>query len=260
MSYVKKVSSRSYSFSSPAGGSGVFYVAGFYESALLDVTLTQALLTRNFGDANAAHASHPFIVAGGAGTVDTGQVGLQVTGTFIDDDGNRVPSTTETITDDITSLSTNQYLEAAKFLGQVTFELFTVSGAPTAYSVDFNYGLAAYVDFWNTNFQMTRMNVQGRAGANDSGFDVELLHHKAVGWTYAAAGFQPGSGVIAQLSTDYGTERNLVNGDIFRYKRTNLTQSVAGANSEGVLVRITTGANNSVEQCSIELGALHEYN
>jgi hypothetical protein len=259
MSYIRKVKSRSYSFSSPAGGSGVFYAAGFYRAPASDVSLTQASPTGTIGQVNEPHAAHPFIVAAGAGSVDAGQVGLRVSGTKIDDTGTRTPSFVEVITDDITTLSTNQYLEGAKYLGEVTYELYVVSGAPTTYSLTFNYGLAAYADFWNTNFLVTRFNVQGRAGANDSSFDIELLHHKTTGWTYSAAAFEPGPAVIAQMSTDHGTENTLSNGRTFRYKRTNLSQSVAGTDSEGVVVRITTGSNNSVEQSTITIGTLHEY-
>ena len=255
MGYAREICSRTFPFSSPVGSTGVFYVAGFYDASGTDANLTQASPSVTYGSANGSYAAHPFIVAGGAGSVDTGQVGLRVSGTVIDDAGNRTPTTTRVLTTDITTLSLDEYVEVDKFLGQVTFEFYTVSGSPTTYSLDINYGYAAYLDFGNRNFTTIGFDVQGRAGANDSGFDIEFIHHKAAGWTYAATGFEPGSstGIITQLTAVHGAESNLINGDAFRFKRIPLSQEVAGAGEEGVLVRFTTGSNNAVETSSTSI-------
>ena len=66
--------------------------------------LTQGTTTQTFGTANISYASHPFVVAGGAGTTDAGVVGLRVTGTRIQDDGTRTVGYADTIITDITSL------------------------------------------------------------------------------------------------------------------------------------------------------------
>lgn len=246
---------KTYPFSSPGGGSGTYYVGGYYKAPIADANLTQASTTRTYGTANIAYGAHAFIVCGAAGSVDAGVVGIRVTGTSITDAGVRTTSDSETLSADITGVSTDQYLETAKkWIGQVTFELYTVSGSPTAYSLDFNYGLAKYEDFANNNFDVHKIEMVGRAGANDSAFNVELLHHKATGWTYSAAAFTPGSTAITSLQSVYNTEYQLANGEDFAFKVTGIDQEVAGAGSEGTMFRITTGANNSVETSSIHIG------
>jgi hypothetical protein len=99
------------------------------------------------------------------------------------------------------------------------------------------------------------MNCEGVAGANDSGFDLELLHHKATGWTYSAAAFVPGDGAIVQMTTDYVTEINLATSNPFAYKRTGLSTSVTGSGDEGYLIRMTTGTSNAVRymNCTVDV-------
>lgn len=233
------------------------FAFGFYEFALVDVTLTQASLTQTFGSANISYAAHAFCVAGGAGTVDTGVVGLRVTGTSITDQGVRTTGDSETLSSDITALSLNDYIETSKkWLGTVTFELFVVSGVPTVYSVDINYGIAKYDDWSNNDFTITDIEVVGFAGSNDSDFDVKLLHHEAIDWVYAAAGFTPISvgHVIASLVEDHATDDQLLNQGHFAWKRDNLSQVIDGSNSEGFLVLISSSANNAVEYCNIHVG------
>lgn len=251
--------SKSYSFTQANVGSGVYYSGGFYDFASADANLTQASTTQVFGSANTAYSAHASAVFGGAGTVDTGQVGLRVTGSSIDDDGVLTTSDSQDITDDITSVVLNDYLETPKkWVGQVTFELYVVSGAPTAYSLDFNYGLSKYEDLGNVKFTVTGIEVVGTAGANDTLFDMELLYHRESGWTYAATGFTPGNGTIATWSGDMAPYDNLVNGENFAWKRTNLNQYIDGAGAEGIIFRITANSNNSVQSMDIHLSGVVE--
>jgi hypothetical protein len=246
---------KSYSFISPSGSTGQFYVAGYYDAPSTDANLTQASSSVNLGTANGSYAAHVFIVAGGAGAVDAGSCLIRVTGTSITDAGVRTPADTEDIVADITAMALNQYFETSKkFLGQVTIALIP-SGA-TTYNADFNYGWCKYDDWGNRNFQITDFEVVGLAGANDSGFDIELLKHDDQGWTYASTGFVPGGNAICDMNTDHGTEQNLVNGDPFAYKRDNLTALITGAGSEGFLVRITTGANSAVQDLDAHVKAV----
>jgi hypothetical protein len=135
---------KSYAFTQRSIASGDYWAAGYYDAPAADVTLNQASTTQTYGTANTAYGAHAFIVAGGAGTVDTGQVGLRVTGTSITDAAVRTTSDTEVLTTDITTLSLHEYIETEKkWIGTVTFELYTVSGTPTTYSVDVNYGITA---------------------------------------------------------------------------------------------------------------------
>jgi hypothetical protein len=234
---------------------GTYYVAGFYEAADADANLNQGALSQAYGTANIAYGAHAFIVAGGAGTVDTGTVAIRVTGTSVDDQGNRTASDTEDIVADITTLSLNQYVETTKkWIGQVTFSLVETVGDPTTYSVDFNYGFAKYEDMWNRDFQVQFFEAVGNAGANDSSFDLEFLLHDGTGWTYAATGFAPGGTVIASLGTDYSTEHEIASGEYFAWKRDNLATNIEGSADEGFVIRITAGANNSVEYVSCNVG------
>jgi hypothetical protein len=197
-------------------------------------------------------------VFGGAGTVDAGQVGLRVNGASVSDLGAYNGTDTEDITDDITTLSLNQYIETSKkWVGQVTYELYEVAPAGT-YSVDFNYGFAKYEDLGNNDFTITDFEVVGVAGATDTSFNIRLLKHSATGWTYSAAAFIPGDGSVIDWFTDMGAgagNDNLTNGENFAWKRDNLSEFVDGDGSEGVLVEIFTGANGSVQSMDVHIGA-----
>lgn len=247
---------KSYSFTSNGILAGTYYAAGFYDVASTDANLTQASTTQTFGGANTSYAAHPFAVAGGAGTVDAGVVGLRVTGTRIQDDGTRTPAYADTIITDITTQSINEYEEAAKFIGTVTYELIVISGTPTTYSFDFNYGLVKYEDFGNSNFDVNGFECVGLAGATDAAFNITLIHHNDEDWTYAATGFTITPTVIADLQTVHNTEYQLTNDDPFAFKLAPIgyPDVIQGSDSEGVVVRIVAGANSSVQSMDIHIG------
>lgn len=250
-----------YSFNSPSGSSGTFYVGGFYNAPVADANLTNLSTTVTIGAANEAHGAHAFIVMGGAGTASggTGTVEIEVSGTSITEGGVRSASDTEIILADVTTGALNQFLETSKkWIGQLTFTLQNSGGSThTTFTADFNYGLSKYEDFENRNITITGFEMVGRAGANDSGFNIELLKHPAdgSGWTYHATAFVPGNSAIVNMNTDYSTEKNLVSGEKFAYKRTSLSENILGSTAGGVLVKVTTGANNSVEQSNITVTA-----
>ena len=244
---------KSYSFSSPGGGSGTYFVGGFYEFAAADANLTNAALTQTFGTANKAYGAHAFIVAGAAGSTDGSDLVLTVTGTSIAEDGTRTTSDSEVIVADCTAASTDEYFETTKkWIGQITFTLSSTGGA--TFSFDFNYGLTKYEDFGNNDFTVTGFEMVGRAGANDTSFDITLYHHNDQDWNYHATAFAPTPTVIANLQTDYNTEYQLATGDHFAYKRTGLSTAVVGSGLEGVIVAVTTGANGSVETSDVHIG------
>jgi len=246
---------KSYSIKPPSG-TGSFYIAGYYEAPAADANLNQGSTTQVYGSANHSYAAHAFAVVGGAGTASggAGAVVLTVSGTSITDAGVRTPGDSETIIADITAVALNEYYESAKkWIGQITFTLDVGATGHTAYALDFNYGWCKYDDRINTNFILQSIECVGLAGANDSGFNIELLHHKATGWVYSAAAFSPGV-TIFDMNTDHGTEQNLVSGEYFAWKRGNLATSVAGAASEGFLVRLVVGANNAVAFMDMHIG------
>jgi len=252
--FSRPLANKSYSFTSNGIGAGTYYAAGFYDAPDADTTLTDISLTQTHGSANNAYAAHAFIVAGAAGTVDTGVVGLRVTGDSITDEGVLTGSDTEIIVADITTLATDIYLETPKkWLGTCTFELYEVSGSPTTYSLDFNYGYAKYEDFGNKDFSVNTIEAVGLAGANDTSFDMHLLKHDDTGWTYAATGFVPGNGVIVDWSGDMSPYDNLVNGKQFAWKRADLATFIEGSGDEGIIVQIITGANNSVQSMDVHI-------
>jgi hypothetical protein len=247
---------KDFSFRSPTGSTGVFYTGGFYRAPAADANLNEAGPTQAYGSANASHASHAFLVAGGAGAVDAGSCSIVVSGTSIDDQGNRTAGDSEVLVADITAMSADDYYETAKkWIGQVIFTLVPAGAA--AYSADFNYGFCKYDDVWDIDFTIVGFEVCGEAGANDAGFNLELLHHIDTGWTYSAAAFEPGASVLANMNVDHGVEQNLVSGENFTYKRGDLSQFVNGDDSEGFLIRITTGANNSVRYLNAHVRVRH---
>lgn len=241
---------KDYSFRSPSGSSGIFYIGGFYDAPAAHVVLTiGGTVTQVFGGANHAHGAHAFIVASGAGGTD---LVLTVTGTSITDLGARTAADSEVIVPDADVASANQYFETAKkWIGQITYTLTGSAGAFT-----FNYGLAKYEDFGNRNFRLTDIEAVGRAGANDSSFNVGVIYHKSTGWTYHASAFVPGTGFLNDMNTDYSTESDIAGGEYFAWKRDQLVTDVSGEGKEGLIVKIVTGSNNSVESMTVHLIAL----
>ena len=250
-----QVANKSYNFNSPTGSSGIFYVAGFYDWPASDANLTQASASVTLGSANVSYAAHASIVAAAAGTVDTGVIKLTVTGTTMDDEGNRAASQTVTLVADITTLSTNQYVETIeKWIGQPVFALETASGSPVNFSLDFNYGLSKYEDFGNQDFTVNDIECVGLAGAADTGFNLRLYQHSSTGWTYSAAAFVPGGTSLGDMNTDHSTEQNVANGEPFAWKRVDLNTDINGDNGEGLVLEITTAANRAIESMDVHIG------
>jgi len=257
---TKSIAVKSYGFTSQGVGAGSYYIGGFYNFSTTDANLSQALTTISYGIANLPYNAHASVVFGGQGVVDTGQIGLRANGvTFDSSTGTLNTSDSVVIVDDITTVALDDYFETPeKFVGIVEFELYVVSGAPTAYSVDFNYGYSKYEDFGNNDITLTTIEVVGLGNTNDTNFDIEVLHHKMTGWTYAATGFLPGNGKIADYSDDLAPYDNIFNNEPFAWKRTNLNTFIDSNGSEGVLYRVTTGTNNTVQNMDMHISGLIE--
>jgi len=238
--------------------SGTYYAFGFYTWPAVDANLTQALPTTTIGTANISHGAHAGIVAAAAGTASggTGAVEIEVSGTSITDAGVETAGDTEIVVADITALSTDEYAETVKkWTGIVTYTLQNAGGSTqTTFAADINYGLSAYEDRANRDFTISDLNVQITGGATDTGLEIELLHHKVLGWTYAATGFVAGNGAIAVFTADSPTNNDLASGEIMRWKRDNLSTVVNGSGEEGYLMRLTTGQNNSVRMGNLAVG------
>jgi hypothetical protein len=253
----RKTASRSFSFN--ASSTGVNYVAGFYNFSTTDANLTQASASVTYGTAGQTRAAHVGIVPSGPGTVDAGQVGIRVTGTLDSETGTQTAAQTQDITDDITTLTANTYTETVgKFSGQVTIELYVVSGSPTTYSLDFNYGFAKYEDKQNIDMTIVAFEAEWEGSGTDTGMDVALLHHKPTGWTYAATGFIPGNGDICRRSVDQAIDSNVANGVEGAYKRVSLDTFINGSVDEGYIIEVTTTSPNVLDNCNFHVVAEEE--
>ena len=252
--------SESFGFVSPSGTSGTFYTAGYYAAPAADANLTQASTTVTYGSANAPEGAHAFLVSKQAGTTNAGTVSIVISGVSITDAGVRAAGATETLIANITTMGNNSYYQTTKkWLGTVTWTLTPVGGAIT-YAADFNYGFATSDNFSGRLFTIEGFEVMGRAGANDTGFNITLLQHVATGWTYSAAAFVPGSSTfICDLVTDYATDNDLVTNERFKYERTNLNTYLDGLSAmEGFIIKVTTTANRAVEflNATVYVGAI----
>ena len=257
--YMPRTALRgAYSFTSQGIGAGTYYKAGFYEWETSDTTLNQGSLTETLGTAGAAKAARPGIVVSGAGTVDTGQVGLRVIGIGDSETGIQTASVTNIITTNITELATDILYESdGKMSGQVTYELYTVTGSPTTYSLTFNYGWSKYEDFGDQDFTVSDIDAVWQGNANST-LDIALMHHTVSNWTYAATGFAPGNGDIARKSIDQQLAGDAENNFDGSWKHKDLNLFIDGNGGEGFVIEIITGANNTIQTMDINVAAYSE--
>lgn len=237
---------RSYSLSNP-GTSWTFYVGGHYAYADAESVLTiWWTVIQTFGTAGQAHGSHIFCVAKEAGGTN---LVLTVTGISITDAWVRNDSDSEVIVADTDAASTNQYFETTlKWLWQVSFTLTWSSGA-----FSFNYWFVKYEDFGNRNFMVTDFECTGETRANETGLNIELLYHEPTAFLYNASAFIPNQTALVSLATDYWTNNDVATGDGFAYKRAGLSTSVLWDNGEGIIIRVTTATNNSINDASFQV-------
>lgn len=244
---------KSYGFTSQGVGSGTYYVAGYYDAPATDANLDEGSLTQDYGTANGSYAAHAFIVAALAGVTDGSDLVLTVTGTSMTDAGVRNTGDSEVIVATCTGASLNAYYETTKkWIGEITFTLSSTAG--TAYNFDFNYGFCKYEDFGNKDFNCLGFEAVGSAGATDSDFDVILYKHCADDWNYSTAAFVPTPTILTDLQTVHGTEHSTINGHPFAFKRIPIGVAVEGSASEGVVVAIITGQNNTVQAMDVHIG------
>jgi len=224
---------KAWSFDSPSGSTGVFFWGGFLIDAGSDNDFNPSV---NLGTANKSYAAHVYFVAA-SGATDTE---ITVTGTRITDAGVRTASYVATVK--LTDGAAGSWYETSeKFIGLVAI----VKTAGTDRLC--NYGFAKYYDNNNQDFTVKGLEVTGLAGANDTGFNMQLVHYKSTGWTYNAGSSATFPTPIADLQTDHNTEYQLANGQEFAWKRSNLDTDVSGSASEGTMYCITTTANKAVE-------------
>lgn len=249
------ITTKSYPFTSNGVAAGTYYNAGYYEAPATDANLTQSSLTQTLGTVDIPYAAHCFMVFGAA-SVDAGVVGLVVKGTSITDTKVVTPGDADTISFDITAHSLNDFVDSKKFISQVTYELITISGSPTTYSLDFNYGWDKYEDFGNQNYTLAGYESVGTGGATDNSFELILYHHSDQDWTYAATGFEPGGTILFSYNSVYGTIDNVASGEPILLKVTPINEVIDGADSEGLVIKIITTANGTVQNMVTHLGVV----
>jgi len=194
-----------------------------------------------FGTANGAYAAH-FMVVCASGATDTV---VTVTGTSILDDGTRTTSDSEELS--LIDGSTDVFYETSKkWIGQVSVE--KTAGTDRLC----NYGFCKYWDHANKDFTVNAFEALWNASKTDAGFDVEILWHKATGWTYHA-GAEPDPPVVQSMSGTHSTERSCIGGEPGAFKRTSSGVAIDGSGSEGILFAVTTTTTNVLNYGSIEI-------
>jgi len=252
--------SKSYSFTSQGVGAGTYHKAGYYDFADTSLTLNQGNLTDVYGVAGRGRDAHAGICASGAGTVDTGQVGLRVTGVRDYEDGTpQASGQIGIITEDITTLTADTYFETSeKFSGEITYELYVVSGTPTACSLTFNYGFAKYDDMQDRDYTITGFECVWQGNSDNNTLDISLLKHTSSGWTYSATGFIAGNSDICKKSVDMALAGNTNNNMDGAYKRLNLGAFISGSGGEGHIIEIITGGTNTVQTMDLHISGVSE--
>ena len=220
------IKSKSWNFETLVVGEE--FLGGFYTFGSTDNDFSPSI---TYGDINASTAAHLFVVLGAA-TVD--EVQITVSGVSITDAGVRTPADTQVITI-VSGTGIDSYFETSKkWLGQVTIET-TAGTAVTA-----NYGYSKYHDINNQDFQLIGIEVLWTSGASGTSSNIELLHHKATGWTFNSGAVPTPPAPIASRLIDHGVDTGHVAGQPGAWKRVNLNTNIQGSDSEGILFRITS--------------------
>jgi hypothetical protein len=248
-----------YSFTSTGILAGTYWKGGFYEWQTTSVELT-LLNSVTIGTTDAAKAAHVGVVSGGVGVVvGGGQVGIQCTGILDSEQGPQTAAQTAVISDDITTLSLNDYMESVeKFSGVVTIDLYVVSGSPTSASFTFNRGFSKYDDFEDRDYTITGLEITWQGNATSS-LDIALMKHTTTGWTYAASGFVAGNGDVCRKSVDQQLAGGVINNQNGAYKRLQLNEFIEGRGGlEGHIIQIVTGANSTIQTMDMRVDAVSE--
>jgi len=236
VSYIV-TSDKFWGFDSPSGSSGTFYFGGFYE---LGATHDDFNPSITFGTINKAEGAHFFVVVG-IDAIDS--LTLLISGVSITDEG--VLNTTDTETISLAGKVTDDYVETTKkWLSQITI---AVSGGTAK---NCNYGFVKYWDNYNADFTVKGIEATWLGGANDTGANLRVLHHRPTGWTYVAGSTPIGPPAIAKMGSggDYGSiYDNVRNGEYGAWKRTGLSTDVSGSTDEGTIIQVVTTANKAFE-------------
>ena len=104
----------------------------------------------------------------------------------------------------------------------------------------------------NSNFRVLGLEATWFAGGSND-LDIELLHHNDTGWTYNVGAEPTPPTALASIDTDHSTDDNTVNGENGAWKRSDLSTTIEGNDSEGILFKVTTNAARQIEVGNFEL-------
>ncbi len=222
------------------GPAGITEIMGGYIFAPSDDDFIPSVL---FGTVNEARGAHLFLVqAAGAGGGDTT---IRITGTSITGLGIRTPGDTEDLVMGDAAAAGTYYETIKRWNGQVTIAKQSGPDLPA------NHGWATYFDNANNDYILTSMSVTWLAGANDSGFDMQLLLHSSSGWTYTPGGEPVPAVAIVSSGSDLAPENEVFNGETGQWSRGQLNISVAGSVADGLIFRAVTGVSSTIEQATV---------
>lgn len=226
------------SFSTTAAES--VYLRGLYRAFAGNSDFTTPV---TFGNANEAHRAHLALVLGAA-AVDN--ITIAITGPSISDSGVRTASDSENIVIP-SGTAANAYFETAKhWLDTIT--ITHISGTAKVC----NYLFSEYWDNSDADFFVESIDCQWRAGATDTGANIEVLHHKSTGWVYGAGGPTIPAAVFSMVA-DMTPDTKLIADRNGRWERSGMDYHVLGANKEGIFVRVTSGAPNAFKNGHISI-------
>jgi hypothetical protein len=144
----------------------------------------------------------------------------------------------------------NSYFEFKKFIGEVTIE--AIAGTP----VVCNYGWSKYYDANNQDFCVVGLECLWQSDAGDAVSDIELIHHRADGWTFNPGAEADPPPPLASRAGDLSPENDNHVGEM-AWKRANIETLIRGSQAEGVIFRITSGSTGlgslSYRMLNIEL-------
>jgi len=221
-----------------SSASGETYTGGFY---LFGTSANDFNPAVDFGTANGSYAAH-FMVVAAAGAVDCE---VTIEGTSITDAGVRTEGDSAVL--QLVSASEATYYETPeKWIGQVT--VTKTAGTDRL----MNYGFCKYWDDANNDFTVYAFEALWSADKTDAGFDVNIIHHKATGWTYAA-GSEPVPPYIQTMSGTHVTETSCISDEPGAFKRTSSGVVIQGNDSEGILFSVTTTTTNVLNYGSIQI-------
>jgi len=229
------------------------WLVGWYYGNPDAATLDEGSPSITWGDPLVMYGAYLILVSGGLPTTDGGPVTVTITGTSLTEPGVRVPADTEVIVVDGVAL--NERIQTEKrWLGTVTITLSSAGAA--AFSWQFNYGFAMFESFGGRHFEMDQVEIQGVASDDDDEFDLIFYRHNHTGWEFALTDWEMHGELITSLSYIYGPEVQLKKNQPFGGFKREIQQFFKGDQQEGLVIRMKTGSDKTVQNITVHLGAI----